>query len=108
MRKRLIGFVLLFLALVPWLGGCGGGTATNELKLAPVSALPVAMQNAPVNVREAYQFALANQETLQKIPCYCGCGAGHSGEAPHKSVKDCFVREVNPDGTVEWDEMGLG
>ena len=108
MRKRLIGFVLLLLALVPWLGGCGGSARMNEVKLAPMSALPSAMQNAPTNVREAYRFALANQETLQKIPCYCGCGAGHSGEVPHKSVKDCFVRQVNPDGTVEWDEMGLG
>lgn len=108
MLKRLTVSVWLLLLLSTGLGACGSSGSANDLKLAPVSTLPAAMQNAPAVVREAYQFALANPDTLSKIPCYCGCGAGHSGETPHKSVKDCFVREVKLDGTVIWDEMGLG
>ena len=103
MVKRWITLLLLVVTFLP-LGACG----SEKIELAPESALPPAIRQAPVNVREAYRFALANQEVLSKIPCYCGCGGGHSGESPHNSVKDCFVREVRPDGTIIWDDMGLG
>ncbi len=105
--KRLTFAALVTGLLIALTSACGANSAGKELKLAPVSALPPQMQRAPLTVREAYQFALANPKVLEKIPCYCGCGAGHSGEAPHKSVKDCFVSEVKPDGTVIWDEIGL-
>lgn len=90
---------LLFLALA----GCGGRqeAGQRQLKLAPSSRLPKEIAVGSVMVREAYQFALANPEVLEVIPCYCGCGADHG------SVKDCFVREVRPDGTAVFDEMGL-
>jgi len=91
---------LLFLALA----GCGGSRETGErqLELAPVSRLPKDVAAAPPVVREAYQFALANPDVLKFIPCYCGCGADHG------SIKDCFVREVRPDGSAVFDDMGLG
>ena len=89
------------------LGGCASG-GSSGLKLAPESQLRDDIRKQPPTVREAYQFALANPEVLSKIPCYCGCGQGHGPEAPHQSVKDCFVREVKPDGRVVWDEMGMG
>lgn len=101
--KRLTWFVLLASVLALSISACGTGTSDTPLKLAPASALPQEMQDAPMTVREAYQFALANPEVLSKIPCYCGCGA-----EGHTSVKDCFVQEVRADGTVIWDEMGLG
>ena len=68
----------------------------------PVSRLPEKVRAAPPVVREAYQFALANPQVLVPIPCYCGCGADHG------SVKDCFVRQVRPDGSAAFDDMGLG
>jgi len=98
-----LGLVFLTGLITLILSACGSGSSKPELKLAPVSSLSPEIQNAPVIVREAYQFALANQESLQKIPCYCGCG-----QSGHTSVKDCFVQEVRADGTVIWDEMGLG
>ena len=104
-----IAFVLLFMTLLSFLtSACTSEKSTDDLELAPVSALPQEVQSAPVAVRESYQFALANPDVLNKIPCYCGCGEGHGGEVPHKSVKDCFVREIYADGKVEWDWMGLG
>lgn len=101
--KHPIMFVLLVSLLASWSSACGAGSSQPDLKLAPVSALPQYIQDAPVTVREAYQFALANQDVLKYIPCYCGCG-----NEGHTNVKDCFVQEVRPDGTVVWDEMGLG
>ncbi len=90
------------------LSACAQGGSSN-LKLAPVSQLREDIRQQPATVREAYQFALANQDMLSKIPCYCGCGAPHGPDnISHKSIKDCFVREVKADGTVVWDDMGLG
>ena len=101
--KRLTWFVLLASMLALWISACSTGSSETELKLAPASALPQKMRDAPETVREAYQFALANSDVLSKIPCYCGCGA-----EGHTSVKQCFVEEVRADGTIIWDEMGLG
>jgi hypothetical protein len=103
----LLAVLLPLLSLA--LAGCGSSQkmGQRQLELAPVSRLPKKVASAPPVVREAYQFALANPDVLKFIPCYCGCRTGHGGDA-HKSVKDCFVREVKQDGTVIWDDMGLG
>lgn len=101
--KRLALFTLLVALSAMWISACGAGSSGHDLEMAPASALPQKMQDAPTQVREAYQFALANQAVLKKIPCYCGCGVDE-----HTSVKDCFVQDVRADGTVIWDEMGLG
>ncbi len=90
--------VLASLALGLVLTSCGARGTT--LNLAPISQLREDLQQQPTNVREAYQFALANPDTLSKLPCYCGCTAAH------RNVKECFVREVNSDGTIVWDDMG--
>jgi hypothetical protein len=105
MRKiRLIsGMLLLVTVSIALLGACSKPRQT----LAPVSQLRPDIQKAPVVVREAYQYALANPDILNKIPCYCGCGEAH-GSDKHTSVKDCFVRGVKPDGAIVWDDMGLG
>ncbi len=108
MKRAFRTLTLIFagLLITVVLGACGGG-GNGGLKLAPASQLREDIRRQPPMVREAYQFALANPEVLGQIPCYCGCGQGH-GDAPHTSVKDCFLREVQPDGTVVWDDMGLG
>ncbi len=77
------------------------GSAGPELTLAPVERLRDDLQHQYEHIREPYQLALANPEVLSQIPCYCGC------RGAHKNVRECFVREVKPDGTVVWDEMGL-
>ena len=48
--------------------------AAHRYKLAPESILPADIRKAPVEVREAYRFAIANRDTLRYIPCYCDCG----------------------------------
>jgi hypothetical protein len=96
----LVGLFLLTLAL----SACSpGGQADNDgLKMAPLSALPAEMQSAPVSVREAYQFALANPELLQQIPCYCGCGP-----MGHTSNYSCYLEEGQGSEPV-FDSHALG
>lgn len=106
LKPRRLAIVITGLLVALALGACGRGEG-DGLKLAPASQLREDIRRQPPVVREAYQFALANPDVLSQIPCYCGCGQGH-GDAPHQSVKDCFVREVKPDGTIVWDDMGLG
>ena len=90
MTKRL--FLLLPVLLIGsfLLAACGAsGQQNSKVKLAPVSALPKPMQDAPATVRTAYQFAVANPDALQNVPCYCGCGA-----IGHKSNLACYIKEV--------------
>lgn len=95
---------MLLLAVTLLLAGSGcAASPAAPAKPAQAPALPAFLQKAPANVREAYQLALDNPDTLQWIPCYCGCDS-----AGHKNVRDCFVDQVKPDGTVVWDEMGYG
>ena len=97
-RKLLIVGPMVLLTLA--LAACGG--PQPDLALAPVEQLRADIRTQYDDIRESYQLALANPQILSQIPCYCGC------PALHKNVKECFVREVKPDGTVVWDDMGLG
>src|SRR6266540_3078573 len=97
-RKLLIIGPVVLIALA--LAACGG--PQPDLALAPVAQLREDIQTQYDHIRVPYQLALANPQILSQIPCYCGC------RAIHKNVKDCFVREVKPNGTVVWDNMGLG
>jgi hypothetical protein len=55
-------------------------------------------------VREAYQFALANKDILENIPCFCGCV-----EAGHKSNYNCYVQDDgSASGKVVFDSHAYG
>ena len=69
----------------------------------PVVALPQYVLAGSPETQEAYRFALEQPEALQYIPCYCGCG-GHNG---HRSIHDCFLKQLGPD-IVEFEEHGSG
>ena len=61
---------------------------------------PEFVLRAGPEVQRLYEFALVNGELLRYMPCFCGCGA--SG---HRNNRDCYVRAVNPDGSVVFDDM---
>lgn len=92
-----------------WFGGffsAGGDTGP----LPPASQQPVANGTLPAfitagggRVIAAYEYALAAADKLAYVPCYCGCGE-HSG---HKSVRDCFIKNLSASG-VTYDEHGAG
>lgn len=88
------------------LAGCAGQSASSEthvLAMAPRHEMPADVQQAPVSVQEAYQFAVANPDVLEAIPCYCGCGA-----MGHKSNYACYVASVDGAGTITSDPHALG
>lgn len=69
---------------------------------ASTDVLPSFLDEEADTVKLAYVTASKLQDTLQYIPCYCGCGQS-SG---HKSNLECFIAGVREDGTVIWDDHG--
>ena len=99
--KRVISIIIVLLLLVgPGLTGCGGeDTAVNHAHpMAPLEEMPDQVQDSGWKIRESYQFATANQELTDVIPCYCGCvGLGHT------SLYDCYVSGVDETGETQFD-----
>ncbi len=60
---------------------------------------PSWLRRAPADVQRSYARTVAYRDDLTYIPCYCGCGQ-HSG---HRSVADCHVQDIAPDGTITYD-----
>lgn len=101
--KRLI--LLLFALFVITMAACtssGGEGEPADLDLAPLAEMPEPVRAAPVSVQQAYQFAAANPEVLEEIPCYCGCGA-----MGHTSNYACYFNN-DDDGTQAFDPHALG
>ncbi len=87
MRKT-IPLLLLLLFLAPLVAACSqtGKASDHTYRLAPLSQMPHEVRQMPASVRHAYQFAYYNKETLQELPCTCGCAA-----MGHMSNYDCYV-----------------
>ncbi|HSP28823.1 MAG TPA: PCYCGC motif-containing (lipo)protein, partial [Ilumatobacteraceae bacterium] len=52
------------------------------------------------NIAGHYEFAAANRDVYDAVPCYCGC----EKSIGHRNLTDCFVRS---DGTG-WDAHAAG
>ena len=61
---------------------------------------PDYVTNAGGDVKELYEFQITHGELMRYMPCFCGCG-----QSGHKSNRDCFIKSVHPDGSVEFDTM---
>lgn len=98
-------FLLIVLALVSTtISACSTSSAGKiDLAMAPMDQMPMDVQSAPVAVREAYQFNVANPDIMQDIPCYCGCG-----DIGHTSNYDCYVSDVDASGKITFDNHALG
>jgi hypothetical protein len=98
---------IVLLAGLILLAACGAPAASsppgNTLELAPASALPGEIRRLPRDVQEAYRFALANPDILDKIPCYCGCN-----QIGHLNNRMCYVRSETAGGGVLFDSHGAG
>ena len=68
--------------------------------LASMDNMPTQVQGQPRRVSQAYQFAAANADILQYMPCYCGCGG-----MGHESNYNCFWQA---DGSYESHATGCG
>ena len=71
------------------------------LEIVPRGHLPSFAQQASPSVQEVYRYAVDHGETLQYIPCFCGCvkiGHRHNGE--------CYVAERLPEGRITFTNHG--
>jgi hypothetical protein len=55
---------------------------------------------AAPEVKALYEFQVTHGDLMRYMPCFCGCG--NSG---HRNNRDCYIRRVNADGSVEFDSM---
>src|SRR5512147_2103527 len=106
---RRVWLVIFILSLAGGLlSGCGStSTASSStehiMPMAPLSMMPDEVRSAPLVTQQAYQFAVANPEVMQHIPCYCGCGS-----MGHTSNYSCYVESVDAAGSVKFDGHALG
>ncbi len=99
-------YTILILAFISGLlTACGEAATTRgqDLSMASIKDMPAEVKSAPVTVQQAYQFAVANPNVMQQIPCYCGCGA-----MGHTSNYSCYISSVETDGKVNYDTHALG
>lgn len=100
---------LILLAGLLLVAACGSPTATTEpaatttLKMASVAELSPDLRKLDPEVQDAYRFALANPDVLQKIPCYCGCGT-----VGHMDNWMCYIRPESTGGRVVFDYHAVG
>ena len=52
-------------------------------------------------VKRLYEFQIEHGELMRYMPCFCGFGQN----AGHRNNRDCYVKRVNPDGSVVLDPM---
>jgi hypothetical protein len=105
-------------ALLVTRGGSGSEQATNGVagfearfagfKPAPEPngdlakvVWPSYVTDAGPEVKRLYEFQITHGELMRYMPCFCGCG----DFAGHRSNRDCYVRRVNRDGSVVFDDM---
>ena len=100
-RRSVILQILALIALATSLSACSPDG--KEYALAPESALPEFVREAPMQVKEAYRFAIANPDILEVFPCYCGCG-----DRGHMHNLDCYIRDVGTDGEIRFDNHAFG
>ncbi len=108
MIRRALLFIFVLSLAGGLLTGCSSttsaaATSEHDLKLASMSEMPAEVKSAPVVTQQAYQFAVANPDIVQHIPCYCGCGS-----MGHTSNYSCYVESVDAAGSVKFDGHALG
>ena len=97
---RYLFLILIIVLVAPVLSACG---AKESVTLAPESALPAFVEDAPPTVQEAYLFAIANPHELEKYPCYCGCNS-----MGHMNNRSCYIADFEEDGTPIFDNHATG
>jgi len=98
-------FLIVILALTTTAVSACSTSQSDEVHLymMPLDQMPMDVQTAPVSVQEAYQFASINPNLMEDIPCYCGCG-----NIGHTSNYDCYVSNVDENGSITFDNHALG
>lgn len=62
---------------------------------------PDFVTDAGPEVKRLYEFQITHGEVMRYMPCFCGCGQTDG----HRNNRDCYVQQVNADGSVVLDSM---
>jgi hypothetical protein len=62
---------------------------------------PAFVLAAGADVARLYRFQVTNGAVMRYMPCFCGCGRNDG----HRNNRDCYIRRVNADRSVEFDSM---
>jgi uncharacterized protein with PCYCGC motif len=112
-RRRFLTQMSLGLGVVAlggsfaWWGSAPAGPTQRKtpsgdlLETVPQGGLPTFARTGGPTVEAVYRYAVEHGETLQYIPCVCGCGA-----IGHRHNADCYVAERLPDGAVTFTNHG--
>jgi hypothetical protein len=102
--RKLLFLLLVMLLTTTAMSACSPSDSGKVyLYMLPMDKMPEEVQNAPVTVQEAYQFAARNPEIMKDIPCYCGCG-----DIGHASNYECYVSNVDEQDHITFDNHALG
>jgi Protein of unknown function with PCYCGC motif len=71
------------------------------LEIVPRGELPSFARTGGPKVEAVYRYDAGHRETLQYIPCVCGCGA-----IGHRHNADCYVAERLPNGAITFTNHG--
>lgn len=77
-------------------------TASGDLlETVPRGELPSFARTGGPQVEAVYRYAVEHGDTLQYIPCMCGCGA-----IGHRHNAHCYVAERLADGAITFTNHG--
>ncbi|MCA0989180.1 PCYCGC domain-containing protein [Guptibacillus algicola] len=106
MKVRLLALVSLLMISV--VTGCNSSESHQEhtsngdiQETTELNELPTFLENQHDTVQAIYSKVESEEDLLEHIPCYCGCGE----MAGHMNNYDCFVHDKTDD-TVTWDDHG--
>ncbi|GAB4075078.1 PCYCGC domain-containing protein [Barrientosiimonas marina] len=110
MRKSL---VLSFMLLLLVASACSSGGSQEEHEnnasngdirqtTSSITEMPSFLDETSDDLKNLYKAVAQNQDLLESIPCYCGCG-----EFGHTSNYDCFINQNNADGSLVWDNHAI-
>jgi hypothetical protein len=107
-NKYPIGVISFVIVLSLLISGCSTSNSkennqSQHYAMAALAGMPLEVQSAPVTVKQAYQFAVANPEILSQLPCYCGCGG-----MGHTSNYSCYISGEGDNDELTFDNHALG
>ncbi len=110
LRELAMGFGIVCAGRsLTWAGSTAANTPLRRtpngdwLETVPSGRLPSFALKKSTKVQEAYRFAVDHEDTLQYIPCFCGCkNVGHRHNAA------CYITERLPDGQVTFNSHATG
>jgi hypothetical protein len=73
----------------------------DVLETVPQGELPSIARTGGAKVQEAYCYAAAHGDTLQYMPCFCGCT-----KVGHRHNGACYVAERLPEGRITFMNHG--